>query len=466
MNITSDNFFTNKTIYALSTVMGQSALAVVRISGPDALIVLKKFNIKREIKPRFAHYVQLVDGDKTIDNIVFIFFKGPNSFTGEDMVELHLHGGIAIINLVLKSLSEIDGFEMAEPGEFTKRAFMNQKLDLVQAEGLFNAIHAQTENQVFQANRVLSGESSAVFNSIRSEITKVFASLEAMLDFPEDDLDLRNLDEIVIGFFEREKTNLESDCLDRLERILKEVIDYLDDGGLGEKIHSGFKIAIVGEPNVGKSSLMNYLAKKEIAIVSDTPGTTRDLVTVNLNIDGYQVELIDTAGMRETENLVEAIGIQKAKKVVEEADLLLIMVEVDKLDGFRKHIDLNVMGDKKYILVVNKVDDFSHDLSDDFLPISIKYEIGLDVLVQEIKKRLIDFSSNFSPVITTKRQRILLEKLGRALEGVIKNFWRYEYLDLLVEDVRSLGSYISQLTGDIMTEEILDEVFSGFCIGK
>ena len=313
MNILKHSYFGNKTIYALSTIFGQSAISIIRVSGVDALNVLKKFDVQIELKARFAHFIQLKLDNKIVDNCILLYFQSPNSFSGEDIIELHLHGSKAVINLVLKGLSEIENFVMAEPGEFTRRAFINEKLDLVQAEGLLAVIHSETQEQLAQANKQLSGENSKVFNNIRNEILQIFANCEAMLDFPEDDLENSNEHEL------ETRNNIKNNILDKLETIHQQIISYLNDNHIGEKIENGFKIAIVGKPNVGKSSLINYLAKKPIAIVSEIAGTTRDLVTVNLNIDDYQVTLIDTAGIRETEDVIESIGVNLAKNIIKEA---------------------------------------------------------------------------------------------------------------------------------------------------
>jgi tRNA modification GTPase len=284
--------------------------------------------------------------------------------------------------------------------------------------------------------------------------------------------------------------NIRNNILNKLKTIHQQIIGYLDDNHIGEKIENGFKIAIVGEPNVGKSSLINYLAKKPIAIVSEIAGTTRDLVTVNLNIDGYQVTLIDTAGIRETEDIVESIGVKLAKNVIKEADLILVMSTLENLNNYKNYI--SEIDERKHIFVLNKMDEevlqkkpgmasvpdaranamlsldngIFHFDGREYVAISIQNENNLDILIQRIRKSLLNLFPSSSPIITTKRQRILLEQLGDGLMKIIDNFWQYPFLDIMTEDIRNLATYVSQLTGNISTDDVLDELFINFCIGK
>ena len=335
------------TIFALSTIYGRSAVSIIRISGLNALKSIERFGIKKKLEPRFCYFLPIIANNEVIDNCLIIYFQGPKSFTGEDLIELQLHGSKAIINEVLSYLATIEGYRMAEHGEFTRRAFLNGKLDLVQAEGLLSVIHAETKEQLKQANKEYYGENSKVFQVVRQNILEIFANCEALMDFPEDD----------IG------GSIELIILEKLLCIKQQLSEYLNDNRIGEKIKDGFKIAIVGEPNVGKSSLINYLAKKPIAIVSDIPGTTRDLVRVSLDISGYAVELIDTAGIREAEDEIESIGVDLARGIILEADLILILVTKENLDSYQNFI--SDFDEKKHILIINKIDFASDDTDHD-----------------------------------------------------------------------------------------------------
>ena len=471
MNINFSEYSEKPTIFAVSTASGQSAISVIRISGENALRVKEKFSVRTKIIPKKCHFTTLKENQRTIDHCIFLYFQAPYSFTGEDTVELHLHGSRAIIKLVLKNLGEIEGFLPAQHGEFTRRAFLNKKLDLIQAEGLLSLINSETQEQVFQANKQLSGEHSRIFQSMRDTILRVFANCEALLDFPEDDIETQqNYNKNILMIQHNEK--LEDSILNQLITIQKRLQEYLNDGKIGEKIYNGFKISIIGEPNVGKSSLLNFLAKKSIAIVSDIPGTTRDLVTLNMNIEGHHVEFIDTAGIRETDDTVELMGISKTKQSIEESDLVLILSTLDNIDNYKKFI--SPVNDEKYFLILNKIDklekEFIEHNDKKYLCISIKNEINLDILFSKIKNKIVDLVSNLVPnslsIITNSRQRSILENLDKDLDKVIKNFCHYQFLDVLTEDIRNLSKHISQLTGNIVNDNILDELFYNFCIGK
>lgn len=441
----------HQTIFALSTLYGRSAVSIIRISGKYALKALEKFGIEKKLTPRYCYFLPIIINGEIIDHCLVLYFQGPKSFTGEDLVELQLHGSKAIINDVLNHLSTIENFRMAEHGEFTRRAFLNGKLDLTQAEGLLSVIHSETKEQLKQANKEYSGQNSEIFRNIRQKILEIFANCEALMDFPEDD----------IG------NEIEKSILQKLYDIKFEISTYLNDNKIGEKIKDGFKIAIVGEPNVGKSSLINYLAQKPIAIVSDIPGTTRDLVRVNLDISGYAVEIIDTAGIRETTDQIESIGVELAKNILLEADLTLILTTKDNLDSYKKFIP--EIDHKKHILIINKVD-FENEIATNsdqkYLYISIKNEINLDILIEKIKEKIENLVSTNTPIITSKRQRSILEKTHRDLEKITQNFDSYQFTDILTEDIRILVQYMNELIGDVTNDDVLDELFFNFCIGK
>ena len=444
----------SQTIFALSTIYGRSAVSIIRISGSKALQSLEKFGIYKKLEPRFCYFLPIKIENEIIDNCLIIFFQNPKSFTGEDLIELQLHGSKAIIHEVLNYLSTIEDYRMAEHGEFTRRAFLNGKLDLVQAEGLLALIHAETKEQLKQANREYLGENSKIFQEIRQHILEIFANCEALMDFPEDD----------IG------ESIHSIIFEKLNEINEKISEYLNDNCIGEKIKDGFKIAIVGEPNVGKSSLINYLAKKPIAIVSDIAGTTRDLVRINLDISGYAVELIDTAGIRETNDKIESIGVNQAKNIIIEADLILVLVTKDNIESYKNYIlDFD---EQKHILIMNKVDDIenskdinaNHDMK--YIEISIQNDKNLNQVMNAIKNKITNLASTNNPVITSQRQRFILQKVNKSLTEMINNFDNYQFIDILTEDIRVVVNHMNELIGDITNDDVLDELFFNFCIGK
>ncbi len=444
----------SQTIFALSTIYGRSAVSIIRISGSKALQSLEKFGIYKKLEARFCYFLPIKIENEIIDNCLIIFFQNPKSFTGEDLIELQLHGSKAIIHEVLNYLSTIEDYRMAEHGEFTRRAFLNGKLDLVQAEGLLALIHAETKEQLKQANREYLGENSKIFQEIRQHILEIFANCEALMDFPEDD----------IG------ESIHSIIFEKLNEINEKISEYLNDNCIGEKIKDGFKIAIVGEPNVGKSSLINYLAKKPIAIVSDIAGTTRDLVRINLDISGYAVELIDTAGIRETNDKIESIGVNLAKNIILEVDLILVLVTKDNIESYKNYIlDFD---EQKHILIMNKVDDIenskdinaNHDMK--YIEISIQNDKNLNQVMNAIKNKITNLASTNNPVITSQRQRFILQKVNKSLAEMINNFDNYQFIDILTEDIRVVVNHMNELIGDITNDDVLDELFFNFCIGK
>ncbi len=335
------------TIYALSTGPGISGVAVIRVSGKETATVIKKLTGKDLPVPRIATLRKMnnINTSEMIDEGIILWFPGPHSYTGEDMAELHVHGSIAVVNAVHSSIKEIENCRLAEPGEFTKLAFQNGKINLLKAESVADLISAETELQRKQAIKIMSGASSDKFNSWREKLLKILSHVEAKIDFPDEELPKDILVKI-------KKTS---------DEISGEIKKTLDDQKVGERIREGFKIAIVGPINAGKSSLINYLSKREVAIVSEIAGTTRDVIETHLNLDGYPVIVSDTAGIRESKNEIEKKGIKLALKKAEEADLRLVVVEPKNVDftGFLKDIF-----DKNSILVINKSDLLNGNLNE------------------------------------------------------------------------------------------------------
>ena len=442
------------TIYALSTGPGVSGIAVVRISGKDTRVAINKITGKTLPKPRTAvlRKFNKISDNQLIDEGILLWFPGPESYTGEDMAEFHIHGSRAVINEIQNSLSKIPNLRLAEAGEFTKLAFQNGKINLLRAESVADLISSETEIQRQQAIRVMSGKSSDKFNLLRERLLKILSKVEAKIDFPEDDLP----SDILLNIHSEAKS------------IREEIKKILNDQKVGERIREGFKISIVGPTNAGKSSLLNYLSKRDVAIVSEIAGTTRDIIEAHLNLDGYPVVISDTAGIRDSKDEIEKKGIRLALKKAENADLNVIVIEPKSVD-FTNFIKSKLS--KKSILVINKMDLGIDQISKEIkkynpIYISIKEEKNLDKLINLIRENLKNkFISSNDIFITRERHRLNLEQCFESL----KNFEEKKSLedfDRAAEDLRLATRYLGIIVGKVDVEEILGSIFSDFCIGK
>ena len=441
------------TIYALSSGPGLSGVAVIRISGEITKEVLKSITMGSFPKPRVASLRKIINfkSKELIDECIVLWFPGPNSYTGEDMAEIHAHGSRAVIQSILENLSKIKGCKIAEPGEFTKRAFYNEKINLIKAESIGDLIAAETEIQRKQALKIMSGKSSDKFNSWRETLLKILSNLEAKIDFPDEDLPFDILN------------NIKKDS----EKVKSEIKKILDDSKVGERIREGFKIAILGPTNAGKSSLLNYFSKREVAIVSETAGTTRDIIEVHLNIDGFPVIMSDTAGIRDSKDEIEKKGIKLALKRADDADLNILVFEPKSVDFTSFLSDLNV---EKSIFVINKSDlgkKEGKDL-DKYKPIliSIKDETNIDELIDRVKKNLTNkFISVEDTLISRERHRQHLEQCILHLDEFSKKEKDSDF-DKAAEDIRLATRHLGMLVGKVDVEEILGSIFNDFCIGK
>ncbi len=439
---------TNETIFALSTVFGKSGVAVIRISGEYALKALNHFHIKKEIKPRLATLVDLYDdSNQLIDNGIIIYFPAPNSFTGEDVIELQVHGSKAVVKIILEELSKI--FVTARPGEFSLRAFLNGKFDLTQIEGIADLINAETKMQAKQAIKQISGELERLYSNWKQRLITIQSKIEAYIDFPEDIWAEKN---------ELEKISNEVQALVRL------IQEHLNDNRRGERLREGLHVVITGEPNVGKSTLFNFLAKRDIAIVSEYAGTTRDVLEAHIDIGGYPIILSDTAGIRESSDPIESEGISRAKKRSFEADLRIELFPFEQ----RYNVNCNVVNSDT-IYVLSKADNAINERNTligdvDFLPISILKGIGTNKLISLIKEKAEEKFGHDrdTPVITRQRHRGHMQK---ALEH-LQRFNIDNPIELISEDLRLAAFELGAVIGVINVEEILDSVFSSFCIGK
>ena len=442
------------TIYALSSGPGISGIAVIRISGPETSKAIQLLTGKSVPKPRIAtlRKINKINTSELIDEGIILWFPGPESYTGEDMAEIQVHGSKAVIDALHTSISNIENCRLAEPGEFTKLAFQNGKINLLKAESIADLISSETEIQRQQAIKIMNGKSADQFNFLREKLLKILSHVEAKIDFPDEDLPSDILKKI-------KKSS--DDVLINIEKIL-------DDQKVGERIREGFKIAILGPTNAGKSSLLNHLSNRDVAIVSEIAGTTRDVIETHLNIDGYPVIVSDTAGIRESKNEIERKGIKLSLNRAEEADLKLVVVDAKNLDFTDV---LKGLLDENAILVINKSDLLESDIDPeikklDHVLISIKENLNIDELILKIKNNLKNkFITSDDILITRERHR---QHLEQCLEH-LKNFNKkneVEDFDKAAEDLRLATRHLGMIVGKVDVEEILGSIFNDFCIGK
>ncbi len=440
-------------IFALSSGRGPCGIAIIRMSGPDTLSICKLISKENKIKENEINLCKFFDpsNDAIIDpEALILWFPKPNSFTGDDLAEFHVHGSNAIISYFLKVLSSQKNCRMAEPGEFTKVAFQNNKIDLLKAESIGDLIHSETELQRKQAVNLVNGYASKYYDDLRSKLIKSLSFIEAKIDFAEDDL----------------PENVLKEAHKSIKSIHSDISKIIDDNKVGEKIRDGFRISIVGETNVGKSSLLNLLSKRDAAIVSDEAGTTRDVIETYLNLDGYPVILADTAGIREAKNDVEKKGISLALNKFKEADLNIVVV-----DNTNKKISdkIKSMINKDSIVLLNKSDVQSkenHKFNTDTILASVRNNKNIDQLINLIKKKLSKkYTLNNNILITRERHRIKLNECLKEIDKFLKKD-QSKHLELAAEDLRMATRHLGVIVGKVDVEEILGSIFKDFCIGK
>jgi len=445
------------TIYALSTPPGVSGIAIVRLSGNNSLTIAKDIVRGKIEKPRMALLKTLYDSKKEIiDEGIVIWYPKGQSYTGDDLVEFHVHGSKAVINKFLNELSLRADCQLAEPGEFTKQAFLNNKINLYEAESIADLLNAETEGQRVQALRLKN--SSPLFMKWRERILDVMSKCEAAIDFSEEDLP----PSILEGNYEK------------INEINSEIETMLNDAKVGEIMREGFKIAIFGPPNSGKSSFLNLLARRKAAIVSEVKGTTRDVIEVHFQIKNFPVILSDTAGIRSAKNKIEKIGIGLALKQIKNSNLNILI-----LDGTIKNIshDIKKLINQKTLIIINKQDkkNFNEkpilkNLKDEnFLAIhkmSTITKFGYKNLIEDLEKILDDLYDNQSDtLISRSRHRNLLEKTSKHLKNYLK-ISRSNDVEKVAEELRIASNYLGEIVGFIGVEEVLGRIFKDFCIGK
>lgn len=436
------------TITAIATPLGTGGVGVIRISGDQTYAILSKIYNKTPEAGKISHG-WILDGDRRIDEVIVLPFKKPHSYTGEDVVEIHCHGGINVVRNILDLIIK-NGARIAEKGEFTKRAFLNKKMDLSQAEAVADLIHAKTKNFAKQSAKNLSGILAERIRQIREDIFKVLSRIIAGIDFPED-------------VAEPEYSYL----TENFERIITEIDKILDCAKSSNIMRQGLKIAIVGRPNVGKSSLFNALLNLERAIVTDIAGTTRDVLKENLDWD-VPITLIDTAGIRDIKNVdkVEEIGIEYSKQSVSEADFVIFLYDAHA--GYTPEDEeiFKLLDGKEYIIAANKTDLGIKGLIGGALPISTYSKEGLDDLKLKLKEYSCNFSNEDIEFTTNTRQQNCLKNCRESLMNALVSARNHELQDLISIDLKSSLLFLDEITGEVITDEILNNIFEHFCIGK
>ena len=442
------------TIYALASGGGRSGVAVVRISGRQALNVLSIMGVENP-EPRYALLRNLKNpkDNSVLDNALVLYFNAPHSFTGEDVVEIHLHGSKAVLSETFSVLEDIQGVALAQPGEFSKRAFENGKMDLTGAEGLIDLINSETHAQMKQAQRQAVGELGTLYNGWADKIIPLLAHYEAYIDFPDEDL----------------PESLSQEALSKIGGIMHVIEHHLADNNRGERLRDGIQVAVVGSPNAGKSSLVNTLAKRDVAIVSDTAGTTRDVIEVSLDMAGYPVRLFDTAGIRDSSDEIEVEGIKRAITTAQSADIILLIIDASNTLITQDSIDKSIaeLGNNTapVIVLANKCEKQSYrvPIADNVFAVSMTNAFGLDVFLSHLQSVVLDcFGMTGDPVITRARHREALVDCNHALQRALIA----PEAELIAEDLRVAVRCIGRITGQIDVEELLDIVFNDFCIGK
>jgi tRNA modification GTPase len=438
-------------IYALSSGRGPSGIAIIRLSGKDTRIIAELITKKKEINAKEVNFCKFYDpsNGSLIDEGLLLLFLSPNSFTGDDLAEFHVHGSNAVISQFLKILSYQKNCRLAEPGEFTKIAFQNDKIDLLEAESIGDLIHSETELQRLQAIRLVQGNASDYYNNLREKLVKSLAYIEAQIDFAENDL----------------PDNILKEVQSSIKEIYEDIRKILNDNKIGEKIREGFRVAIIGEVNAGKSSLLNLLSKREAAIVSEEEGTTRDIIEIYLNIDGYPVILADTAGIRETKNEIEKKGVSLALSKSKEADLNLIVID-NSSEFLSKKIQSLINDDS--IVVLNKSDIDSNQKYNfkESVLVSVKENKNINELVEKIKKQLSSkFTLSKNILVTRERHRMKLNLCLREIDNFLKKDQKKD-IEMAAEDLRLATRHLGGIVGKVDVEEILGSIFKDFCIGK
>lgn len=451
----------NDTIVAISSAIGEGAIGIIRMSGSESLNTLKKiFSPTSDFKSRQMYYGVIKKEEIVLDEVMVVYMAGPKTYTKEDIVEIYCHGGIISIKRVLDCILEL-GVRMAEPGEFTQRAFLNGRLDLSQAEAVMDLISAKTEKGFDLAYNQLEGSLSHKIDNIRNKLMKVVAHLEVCIDYPEEDIEDMTYDEIENSF-------------KAVQSELQSLLDHSDNGRI---IREGIKIAIIGKPNVGKSSLLNALLKEARAIVTDIAGTTRDVIEEHLNIQGIPIRIVDTAGIRKTSDQIEQIGVERSKEIFNEADMILFVLNASEelSDEDRELIEL--VSGKKSIIIINKMDletriDWAH-IEESFSDRSIiKTSLLKDQGILEVEQAIVDMvyegdiSTSNDQLLSNSRHIQAVKEALKSIDGALKATLDRMPYDFIEVDTFDCLEYLGKITGETIESDIVKQIFGNFCLGK
>uniref|UniRef100_A0A7C4NT75 tRNA modification GTPase MnmE n=1 Tax=Thermodesulfobacterium geofontis TaxID=1295609 RepID=A0A7C4NT75_9BACT len=461
--------YTEDTIAAIATPPGKGAIGVIKISGDLSLSILKKifrpFRPRSEFESHKLYYGFIVDprDEKVIDEVLVVYMKKPKTYTREDVVEIYAHSGYYILRKILE-LVLMAGARPAEPGEFTLRAYLNGRIDLSQAEAIQELVSAKTETALNLALNTLLGKLSNKINALKNDLLEILVLVESAIDFPEEDIEIM------------EPEKLSQKIKEKILPVIEELIKNYEEGKIYKE---GISLVIAGKPNVGKSSLMNALLKEERAIVTPIPGTTRDFLEEEATIEGLPVKLIDTAGLRETEDIVEKIGVERAKKKFKEADLILFLVDVSEHPSSEDYKIYQEVKNFSHLVILNKIDIQPNHIKewkevllkwgvDEVLEISVKENINLDKLCKKIFEKITSEKGTHVPeVVPNLRQKIALENAKEYLLNALKELEKKDPLpELIAIEIRSAISSLSEIIGEVTTEDLLTQIFSTFCIGK
>lgn len=452
----------NDTICAISTSLGEGAISIIRVSGEDAITNVNKIFRGKDLLRVESHtinYGHIMDDNKVVDEVLVSVMKKPKTFTMEDVVEINTHGGVAATNKVLELLLE-NGCRIAEPGEFTKRAFLNGRIDLLEAEAIMDMINAKTENQRKMAINQIEGKTSDLINELRSDMVQIISNINVNIDYPEyDDVDIIT-QEILIPKIKNLKA--------KIEKILNETEN-------GRLIKEGITASIIGRPNVGKSSLLNALLQEEKAIVTDIAGTTRDIVEGQISINGILLNIIDTAGIRKTQNVIEAIGVKKSLKAIDNADLILLMINNnEKITNDIQEL-VEKVKNKKYLILINK-NDLETKLDrkklkvepERIVELSILEDKGVDTLKEKITElfKIHEIEKKDPTYLSNTRSISILKKCLQRIKDIEKSIKNNVPIDIIELDIKNIWEELGKINGTNYEEELLDEMFSRFCLGK